>query len=316
MACGQELVRRALLPSAPPLLLLGPDFWNSELLALVGDQGARYVLGLAVGRGPHLGTGDQPLTCSDRRKLRHSCCHWMSSPTRPAATRSIIKSSSTWGTRDEWDLLCQPGLMATWAAPSLRKQDHSLLLTHPLSFFHSTNICWASGPELKPGDRIMKSLANSWPSAGPSGPLSRSVPSALYLVDAVQTQRLATEPQEQGQELGAEGGGSNEVQRGVTKVGFSSLTPPSHPPLSGQVGRAEQEGRAGVGVRPTNSRDAYVTSREMTSRNARDQSIQCPQWLNRNLWEGRGKCPSGGRGVNSGLRGVGMGGFRKRTRKE
>lgn len=36
-----------------------------------------------------------PLTCSDRRKLRHSCRHWTSTPTRPAATRSITRSSST-----------------------------------------------------------------------------------------------------------------------------------------------------------------------------------------------------------------------------
>lgn len=30
-----------------------------------------------------------------------------------------------------------------------------------------------------------------------------------------------------------------------------------------------------------------MTSRETKSINARDQSIQCPQWRNRNLWEGR-----------------------------
>lgn len=54
----------------------------------------------------------------------------------------------------------------------------------------------------------------------------------------------------------------------------------------------------------------------MTSKNARDQSIQCPQWWNRNLWEGRQECVSRGRTVNSGLRGVGVGGSRRMTRRE
>lgn len=150
MACGQELVKRVLLSSAP-LLLLGPDFWSSELLAVVGDQGARYVQRLATGQGSHIGTGDQPLTCSDRRKLRHSCCHWTSSPTRPAATRSMMRSSSIWGTRDEWGLLCEPG--GPWAAPSL------FPLAHPRSFFHSTKIYWASGPELESMGRILRCSA-------------------------------------------------------------------------------------------------------------------------------------------------------------
>lgn len=41
------------------------------------------------------------------------------------------------------------------------------------------------------------------------GDLSRSFPSPLYLVDTVQVQRLATQPQEHSQELGAQGVGSN-----------------------------------------------------------------------------------------------------------
>lgn len=45
----------------------------------------------------------------------------------------------------------------------------------------------------------------------------------------VQAQRLATEPQEQGQELGAE-----VVGHEVPREGLPRLTPPSSPPLSGQ----------------------------------------------------------------------------------
>lgn len=77
--------------------------------------------------------------------------------------------------------------------------------------------------------RILGCSASSWPSAGSSDPSFHSLPSPLYLVDTVQMKRLATEPQEQGQELEAEGGGSNEVPRGVTEMGFPDC--PLIPPL-------------------------------------------------------------------------------------
>ena len=58
-------------------------------------------------------------------------------------------------------------------------------------------------------------MANSQPSAGPRGPLFRSLPFPLYLVHTVQMEGLATEPQQHSQELGAQGGGSNEAPREV-----------------------------------------------------------------------------------------------------
>lgn len=45
-------------------------------------------------------------------------------------------------------------------------------------------------------------------------PLSHSLPSPPYLVETVEMQRLSTDMQEQGQELGAGGGGTQEVPRG------------------------------------------------------------------------------------------------------
>lgn len=63
-------------------------------------------------------------------------------------------------------------------------------------------------------------------STGPSVPLSHLRPSPLYLVDGVQTQRLAIEPQEQGQELGAEVVGVMMCQEGSLSE-FPRLTPPS-----------------------------------------------------------------------------------------
>lgn len=59
-------------------------------------------------------------------------------------------------------------------------------------------------------------------------------------------QRLAAEPQEQGQELEAEGGGRYEVPRGVTEVGFlgsqADTVPLPSPPLSGQGLKLSRKG--------------------------------------------------------------------------
>lgn len=92
--------------------------------------------------------------------------------------------------------------------------------------------------------RILGCSASSWPSAGPSDPSFHSLPSPLYLVDTVQMQRLATEPQEQGQELEAEGGGSNEAPRGVTETPDCPLTPPL-PSVAGGWG-CEADGKGGL----------------------------------------------------------------------
>lgn len=61
-------------------------------------------------------------------------------------------------------------------------------------------------------------------------------------------QRLAAEPQEQGQELETGGGGRNEVPRGVTEVGSQADTSPLPSPQWPEV-KAKQEGRTEVGVR-------------------------------------------------------------------
>lgn len=69
-------------------------------------------------------------------------------------------------------------------------------------------------------------------------PFSCSLPFRLYLVDGVQMQRLATEPQEQGQELGAEVVGVIRCQEGSLN-GLCRPTPPSNPPLGGPGERVE-----------------------------------------------------------------------------
>lgn len=59
------------------------------------------------------------------------------------------------------------------------------------------------------------------------------LPSPLYLVDVVQMQRLATEPQKQGQELGAEVVRAMRCQEGSLS-GLPRLAPPTDSPLSSQ----------------------------------------------------------------------------------
>lgn len=130
-----------------------------------------------------------------------------------------------------------PGLPPS---PLYENRTTSFPLTHPRFFVHLA-------PELECTARVLRCLAKNcwawhraqWP------PCLPPPPSPLYLVDTVQVQRLATEPQQQGQELEAEGGGSNECPG--HRAGLLRLTPPSYPPLGGQGVKLSRKGALGWG---------------------------------------------------------------------
>lgn len=129
----------------------------------------------------------------------------------------MMRSSNTWGTRGEGHVCVNLGCLGCPSLYENRSIPFSWLIHCPPFIQHIFTGLWVLG--LCSGrEEPAEHRAQCAP--------SRLRPSPLYLVDSVQTQRLAIEPQEQGQELGAEVVGVMMCQEGSLSE-FPRLTPPS-----------------------------------------------------------------------------------------
>lgn len=149
-----------------------------------------------AGQGSRLDSGNQSLTCSDSRRLCHSCRHWISSPTRPVATRSIMRSNSTWGKGRTNGLHCQPRSGLSVLPPyAIDTGFFPFLNTSALLSLSKYGLGFRSwpGPQGSKSDGLKQiDIHRCWT----RHPFSLNATS-LYLVETVKTQRLSTELQEQ-----------------------------------------------------------------------------------------------------------------------
>lgn len=153
-------------------------------------------------------TGYQPLTCSDRRKLCHSSCHWTSSPTRPAATRNMMRSSSTWGTRGEGHVCVNLGCLGCPSLYENRSIPFSWLIHCPPFIQHIFTGFWVLG--LCPGrEEPAKHRAQCAPL--PLAPIP-TLPCG-WCADTEAGHRATGA----GPGAGGRGGWSHDVPRGVTE---------------------------------------------------------------------------------------------------